>query len=334
MKTENRAPCIIAVFYAVLGVLWIYITDRWLPHFVDTVAEITVWETYKGWLFICVTSLLLYWLIRSYVKKLVVYQHALEKENRDCLSSQSVVRDSEERFRSMVEATSDWIWEVNTEDIYTYSSPKIKDFLGYEPQEILGRTPFELMPAHEAEQVKAQLQGYKKEKKPFLGLENKNIHKDGRIIVLETSGVPIFDAHGNFAGYRGIDRDITNHKHLEEQLLHAQKMEAVGELAGGIAHDFNNILTAITGYDYILQARLNDEILKKYVEQIDIASQRAVALTNKLLAFSRKQIICLQPVIINETLHRFSGDFRKGSELFFETCNSLQAPGEGKRNVK
>ena len=133
-------------------------------------------------------------------------------------------------------------------------------------------------------------------------MENKNIHKDGRLIVLETSGVPIFDEHGNFTGYRGIDRDITNHKHLEEQLLHAQKMEAVGELAGGIAHDFNNILTAITGYVYILQARLDDEILKKYVEQIDIAAQRAVALTNKLLAFSRKQIICLQPVIINETL--------------------------------
>ena len=124
MKTENRAPCIIATLYAVSGVLWIYFSDRWLPHFVDTVDGITVWETYKGWLFICVTSLLLYWLIRSYVKKLVVYQHALEKENRDCMSSQSAVRESEERFRSMVETTSDWIWEINAEDIYTYSSPE------------------------------------------------------------------------------------------------------------------------------------------------------------------------------------------------------------------
>ena len=304
MKTENRAPFIITSLYAVSGALWIYFSDRWLPHFVDTAAEITIWGTYKGWFYVCVTSLLLYWLIRSFVKKLVGYQQALEKENRDCKSSQTAVRESEERFRSMVETTSDWIWEMNAEDIYTYSSPKIKDFLGYEPQEILGRTPFELMPAHEAEHVRDQFQGYKKGKKPFLGLENKNIHKDGRLIVLETSGVPIFDAHGNFTGYRGIDRDITNHKHLEEQLLHAQKMEAVGELAGGIAHDFNNILTAITGYVYILQARLDDEILKKHVEQIDIAAQRAVALTNKLLTFSRKQIICLHPVIINETLHR------------------------------
>jgi PAS domain S-box-containing protein len=304
MKTENKAPFIIAFLYAVAGALWIYLSDRWLPRFVDSTAQITIWGTYKGWFYVCVTSLLLYWLIRSYVIKLVDYQQALEKENLDCKASRAAMQESEEKFRSMVETTSDWIWEINAEDVYTYSSPKINEFLGYEPREILGRTPFELMPANEAEQLRDRFNSYKNEKKPFFAITNKNIHKDGRIIVLETSGIPVFDAQGNFSGYRGIDRDVTDHKQLEEQLLHAQKMEAVGELAGGIAHDFNNILTAITGYVYILQAKLDDEVLKNHVEQIDIAAQRAVALTNKLLTFSRKQIVCLQPVVINETLHR------------------------------
>ena len=79
-------------------------------------------------------------------------------------------------------------------------------------------------------------------------------HRDGRLVTVETSAVPIFDAQGTFRGYRGIDRDITGRKHAEEErlhlerrVLHAQKLESLGVLAGGIAHDFNNLLVAILG---------------------------------------------------------------------------------------
>jgi PAS domain S-box-containing protein len=218
--------------------------------------------------------------------------------------SENALRESEARFRSLVEATSDWIWEIDENDVFVYSSPKVKDFLGFEPCEVIGKTPFDLLPANEVKEIKEFFHSCKKEAKAFSGLENRNVHKDGRIVVMESSGVPICDSSGRLTGYRGIDRDITGHKQLEEQLLHAQKMEAIGELAGGIAHDFNNILTAIMGYVYILQIRIKDEALGKYVEQINYSAQRAASLVGKLLAFSRKQIICLHPVKINETIRR------------------------------
>ena len=131
---------------------------------------------------------------------------------------EEVLRESEERFRSLVEATSDWIWEINSDGIYTYVSPNIKDRLGYEPDEVIGKTPFELMPKENAGQVGALFKMFSDSRQPFSGLENVNIGKDGREIVLETNGVPIFDARGNYMGYRGFDRDITERKRTEEVL--------------------------------------------------------------------------------------------------------------------
>lgn len=129
--------------------------------------------------------------------------------------SLSVVRG---RFRGLVESTSDWIWEVDENAVYTYVSPKVGEILGYEPEEVLGRTPFDLMPPEEAERVADVFASIAASRKPFKALENTNLHKDGRIVVLETSGVPIVDVDGKFSGYRGIDRDITDRKKTENKL--------------------------------------------------------------------------------------------------------------------
>jgi PAS domain S-box-containing protein len=117
-----------------------------------------------------------------------------------------------------VETTSDWVWEVDANGVYTYASPKVRDLLGYEPEEIIGRTPFDLMPPEEAERVGAIFQTVVLDKKPLERMENIARHKDDRLIVLETSGVPFFDKRGGLAGYRGIDRDITERRRVEEAL--------------------------------------------------------------------------------------------------------------------
>ncbi|WP_016953336.1 PAS domain S-box protein [Anabaena sp. PCC 7108] len=137
--------------------------------------------------------------------------------------AQDALKISEERFRNLVETSSDWIWEVDENCIYTYVSPKVRDILGYEPQEVLGKTPFELMPPAEAERVMQIFAPIAAERQSFKCLENTNCHQDGHLVVLETNGLPIFDVEGRFRGYRGIDRDITARKQEAAALWETQQ---------------------------------------------------------------------------------------------------------------
>ncbi len=199
------------------------------------------------------------------------------------------LRESEQRFRSLVETTSNWVWEVDPKGFFTYASPKIKDILGFEPEEVIGKTPFDFMLPQEARRVAADLREVIESQKAFVGKESTNRHKDGRLVVLESSGVPYFDGVGQFRGFRGIERDITERKSLEAQLIQAQKMEAVGLLAGGIAHEFNNILGGILGYASLMRLKMEpDHPFWRYVETIEKSSQRAAVLTSQLLGFARK----------------------------------------------
>ncbi len=125
---------------------------------------------------------------------------------------------------------------------------------------------------------------------------------DGRIF--ERDYVPIV-SDGAVLGHVWQYRDITERKHLENQLMHAQKMEAVGELAGGVAHDFNNILTAIIGYGNLLKMKLDAaDPLHAYVEHILTSSEKAANLTQSLLAFSRKQVINPKPLNLNGVVEK------------------------------
>jgi len=127
----------------------------------------------------------------------------------------SALRTSEERYRNLVENSSDWIWEVGQNAVYTYCSPQCLDILGYRPEEILGKSPFDLMPPEEAQRIGEIFQSIADEKRSFSHLENINIHKDGHQVVIETSGNPFFDEQGGLLGFRGIDRDITVRKKAE-----------------------------------------------------------------------------------------------------------------------
>jgi PAS domain S-box-containing protein len=154
----------------------------------------------------------------AYLAVILVMAYSLSSTVVEAAIAKEELRKSEERFRAMIETTSDWVWEVDARGVYTYASPKVRDLLGYEPKEIIGRTPFELMPADEAERVSAIFANIKLQQKAIEGLENIARGKDGRSIILETSGVPFFDNQGRLSGYRGIDRDITERKKVEEAL--------------------------------------------------------------------------------------------------------------------
>lgn len=133
-------------------------------------------------------------------------------------------KESEERFRGLVESTSDWIWQVDQNAVYTYVSPKIKDILGYAPEEVLGKTPFDLMPKEESNKNAEKFENITKNKESFSGLENWNINKNGKLVLIETNGVPILNPDGDLIGYRGIDRDITERKKTEQSLIESEQL--------------------------------------------------------------------------------------------------------------
>jgi PAS domain S-box-containing protein len=131
--------------------------------------------------------------------------------------AEDALRISEERYRQLIQSSNDWIWEVNQDGVYTFVSQHIFDILGYAPEEIIGKSPFDFMPPEEAKRVGDIFVSYAAGRKPFRQLENVNRHKDGRLIIMETNGVPTFN-NGVFSGYRGTDRDITERKKAEEAL--------------------------------------------------------------------------------------------------------------------
>jgi len=217
--------------------------------------------------------------------------------------AEEALRHSEERFRHLVETTCDWIWEVDADLRYTYASPKVIDLLGYTPDEVLGRTPLDLMPPAEAERVRAVLDEIRLHRRSFSALENLNVGKDGRQVVLESSGVPVLGSQGELLGYRGMDRDISERKRLESQLRQAQKLEAVGQLAGGVAHDFNNILAAVMMHLGLIQMNpaLDGETLQA-LKELDSEARRAASLTRQLLMFSRRSVLSVKPLDVNEVV--------------------------------
>ncbi|MBY0249486.1 MAG: PAS domain S-box protein [Nitrospiraceae bacterium] len=131
--------------------------------------------------------------------------------------AEEALRTSEARFRELVETTTDWMWEINELGAYTYCSPKIREFLGYEPDEAIGKTPFDFMPPEEAHRVAALFGPIAAARKPFAGIENINRRKDGQLVTFECRGIPIFGADGSFRGYRGFDQDVTRRKLFELQ---------------------------------------------------------------------------------------------------------------------
>jgi PAS domain S-box-containing protein len=152
----------------------------------------------------------------------------MEQGIRARKAAEKLLRESESKFRTLVESTSDWIWEVDERGIYTYSSPQVFDLLGFTVDEVIGKTPFDLMTPEDAERLKERFNCILRECQHFRLLENANLHKNGRVVFLETSGAPMFNAQGVFKGYRGIDRDITERKEAEkERHASAEKLELV-----------------------------------------------------------------------------------------------------------
>ncbi len=233
---------------------------------------------------------------------------------------------SEKRYQRLVESVTDYIYTVEVRDgiaLATSHGPGCVTVTGYTSEEykndrdLWHRMIFEADRDMVIEQANKILSG-----SPVLPFEHRIIHKNGSIRWVRNTPVPRLDSEGRLTAYDGLISDITQLKLLENQLRQAQKMEAVGQLAGGIAHDFNNILTAIIGYSNLLLMKMEaDNPGRPYMNQIISSSERAAHLIHSLLAFSRKQIIDLKPMSINDVIRRVEKLLARviGEDIEFKT---------------
>ncbi|MDP3148793.1 MAG: PAS domain S-box protein [Ignavibacteria bacterium] len=147
---------------------------------------------------------------------------AKEKANR--LKAEELLRESEMRFRQISESAHEWIWEVDKNGLYTFVSPVIKELLGYEAEELVGIKYFyDLFDPEIKEELKQAALAAFARKESFRNFVNCNIHKDGRKIILSTTGFPILDNENNLIGYRGADVDITERLLTEEKLQESEE---------------------------------------------------------------------------------------------------------------
>jgi PAS domain S-box-containing protein len=222
-----------------------------------------------------------------------IFRFFLEKRHAALLEGQveertNQLQASEKRYRSLFEESKDMVFITTPEGKIIDINPAGVELLGFQSKEEVLELGFMLNFCNDpgdraAFREEIEKEGYVKD------YEITFKRKDGEPIAALVTATLVRDQEGNITAYRGIIRDITGQKKLEQQLTQAQKMEAIGTLAGGIAHDFNNILAVIIGYGELMLDELEEgNEMRKSVEQIVSASGRGAELVNQILAFSRQ----------------------------------------------
>ncbi len=229
------------------------------------------------------------------------YMLAVARDITERKKADEALQKSEKKYQDLFESTLDGIYQIDADGVFIMMNPAGAKMFGYDsPDEIIGRKGLDFWRDPKDRDVfRAEL----KTKKSVSGYHMRLKKKNGEPVEIETSSTIKENKQGTFLGMEGVLRDVTERKKLEAQLFHAQKMEAVGTLAGGIAHDFNNILNVIIGYGNMLLDNLgSDSTFKDQMNEVLTAAERAATLTRRLLAFSRKQVVAMKPVNVNELI--------------------------------
>lgn len=210
--------------------------------------------------------------------------------------SQESLKLSERRYRSLFQNAAYGIYRASADGSIADANPSLAGILGYQsPSELIGLNLERDIYADEWDRRRLLVQ-FRTEHRHVNDVRWKR--KDGSLITVRLTGWRAQDSLADADGFEVIVEDVTEQRDLEEQLRHAQKMEAVGRLAGGLAHDFNNVLTIIKGYsDLLLDQFQQQDRPRAQLEEIRKAADRAAALTSQLQSFSHHQI--LSPRVLN-----------------------------------
>ncbi|MCW4030134.1 MAG: PAS domain S-box protein [Candidatus Bathyarchaeota archaeon] len=204
-----------------------------------------------------------------------------EQNNSEKIAA--VLRSTQRKYQTLVETLSDFVWETDQTGRCTFASPQVEKLWGFKPADMIGKTPFELMPQVDSERTIETFSEHAKSKQPIRGYVSAAYDAYGRLFYVETSAEPYFDDKGELLGYRGITRDITERKKTEEalrkselklktytnnlkkiveertrQLQEKERLAAIGATAGMVGHDIRNPLQAIVSEVYLLRDALSN----------------------------------------------------------------------------
>jgi two-component system cell cycle sensor histidine kinase/response regulator CckA len=198
-----------------------------------------------------------------------------------------------------------------------YVNPAFEEITGYRAAEVLGRNCRFLQGTDRGQPERTVMREAIAAGEPC-SVVLRNYRKDGSLFWNEISISPVHDDAGRLSHFVGIQTDISERRRLEERLQHAQRMESIGQLTGGIAHDFNNLLTVIQGNAELLSERLAAAPAERMLaDMIGSAADRGASLTQRLLAFARRQALAPQPVDVLALLQGLDGLLRRslGEEI-------------------
>ncbi|MHC4874225.1 MAG: hybrid sensor histidine kinase/response regulator, partial [Planctomycetota bacterium] len=247
-----------------------------------------------------------------FIKERKIAEEALQKQTDELSKHIQISKEAQKkalaekkRAELYLEIAEAIIVELDSEGKILVINKRGRELLGYTSAELIGENWFDIAtPEEQVDQVrevhKSIISGEMENIEYF---NNEILTKEGKRRFVAWHNTSCIDDAGNITGSLSSGIDITESKKMQDQLLHSSKMDAIGQLAGGVAHDFNNQLGGILGYAEILLRRVRDKDLNRYIEFIIKAANHAAALTEKLLAFARKQHIASSTIDIHEPLN-------------------------------
>ena len=219
---------------------------------------------------------------------------------------------SESKYRAIVENAIHGIYRTDDQEKFVSANPALVAMLGYEtPQDVLGLDPTADVYVDPAEHAWVSELYHDKER-----IEGVVVHwqrKDGTPITVRLNGRLLRNENGEPIGTEMFAEDITVQQQLEAQVIHSQKIEVVGQLTGGIAHDFNNLLTVILASASMIEGSLptNQESLQHDLHDLQTAARRGAALVKRLLGFSRRAMLALQPLDLTQAVKSFMATMQR-----------------------
>lgn len=260
--TVNRIALSVAMIYAAFGMTWILFSDQVLALLVSDANTITTIQSVKGVLYILVTALLVFVLVRTFVGRASAAKRLLDA--------------SSELYRDVVERTNDLVTQVDAQGNFTYVNQRARDIFGLGPKQCIGRSAFDFIHPEDREKTVQRFNAALKDRVENVEFENRQLGPEGKLTWMLWSSNIHYHQDGSVATINGIGHNITRRKQLEEVLVQTEKMISIGGLAAGMAHEINNPLAGILQSAQVLGNRLSADLPRnqRLAEEVGIEMGR------------------------------------------------------------